>query len=73
VIAQESTRVAGRLSITQVIAGGDVETIRVEIQRDNMPARLVVAELSLADFALCVTGRGGVPAVLRVFTSKRLP
>lgn len=66
-----SKRVAGRLSIVRSI-GGEDDTIRVEIRLEQPSARLVIAEVSLADFALCVTGRD-VPAQLRLFDRPQPP
>ena len=54
--------VDGDLSITRSIGAED--HIRVEIK---VGTRLVIAEVALVDFALCITGRACVPARLRLF------
>ena len=69
-MSDDKSTVAGYLAIYRTTSGDCEEVIHVEIRRKESHARLVVAEVSLADFALCVTGRAGSPAVLRLFDAK---
>ena len=65
--------VDGHLTITRTSPGDGDGTIRVEVWGSNPTWRLVIAEVSLGDFAMCITGRTAVPAQLRVFDPVKKP
>jgi len=62
-----SKRIDGRVTITRNAPGDGEPTIRLEIWESVPSSRLVIAEIELAEFAMCVTGLAAVPARLRVF------